>query len=84
MHFLVSGKTKVEFLVGDIRDSPVIKRAVQAVDCVFHTAGVIDVSMFPDDASMWDVNVKGEKIPFFYNSTISINQSIDQIDRLLN
>ncbi|OWA50666.1 3 beta-hydroxysteroid dehydrogenase/Delta 5--_4-isomerase [Hypsibius exemplaris] len=83
---------KMKYLVGDVRDTDALSRAVRGVDCVFHTAGVVDVAMFPDDPLMWDVNVRGtqnlveacfaENVPYLvYTGSVS---AILGLDRLSN
>ena len=46
-------------IVGDIGDKDELKRALQGVDTVFHTAGMISFGTHPDFEGMMKVNVYG-------------------------
>ncbi|XP_069135454.1 3 beta-hydroxysteroid dehydrogenase/Delta 5--_4-isomerase type 2-like [Argopecten irradians] len=53
------GKKPLEAFVGDITDEELIERATHGVDCVIHVASIVDIRMFPDEATMYKVNVTG-------------------------
>ena len=48
-----------EAIVGDVTDGDRLTKAMEGVDCVIHTAGVISFGSFPDFEKMEMVNVKG-------------------------
>lgn len=59
---LMSDDKRVEIVCGDVRDSDVIKSAVNGVDIVYHMAAVVGVDRvlaMPYDT--WDVEVNGTK-----------------------
>ena len=49
----------VRQFVGGINDRKLLLQACQGVSCVIHIAGIIDVSMFPDEQKLKRVNVQG-------------------------
>jgi len=49
----------VELAQGDVTDSESMRRAVQGVECIYHTAAV--VGDWPDRAETWRVNVEGTR-----------------------
>ena len=46
--------------VGDLRQLPDLIRALDGVDSVIHTAGLISFGTFPDYQGMEEINVKGK------------------------
>ncbi|XP_055337507.1 3 beta-hydroxysteroid dehydrogenase/Delta 5--_4-isomerase type 1-like [Paramacrobiotus metropolitanus] len=50
---------EIEFITGDVRKASTVRRAVKDVQCVFHLAGIVDISMFPGENLMWAVNCRG-------------------------
>ena len=47
------------YISGDVTSSQDVTEALQGVDTVIHTAGVISFGTFPDYVTMEAVNVKG-------------------------
>ena len=47
--------------MGDIRSREDVQKALQGVDTVFHTAGLISFGTHPDIQGMEEINVKGMK-----------------------
>jgi nucleoside-diphosphate-sugar epimerase len=51
---------KIQLLTGDLRDSEVLKEAVQGVDFIFHQAAFVSVPQSMEDPdSCFDINVNG-------------------------
>lgn len=46
-------------VVGDVRKLSDVRGAMEGVDAVIHTAGLVSFGTFPDVAAMQEVNVKG-------------------------
>lgn len=49
----------VKQFIGSIDDITLLREACQDVSCVMHIAGIVDVSLFPDDKKLMRVNVQG-------------------------
>ena len=49
----------VKQCIGSIDDITLLREACQDVSCVMHIAGIVDVSLFPDDKKLMRVNVQG-------------------------
>ena len=49
----------LRYIPGDVTSSQDVTKALQGVDTVIHTAGVISFGTFPDYVAMEAVNVKG-------------------------
>lgn len=56
-----SEQKKMVHFPNDIRDTPVLLKALDGADCVIHCAAVIDTSLIPDTSTMFSVNVDGTK-----------------------
>lgn len=54
--------------VGDICNAKAVQEAFAGVDCVIHTAALVDVGMFPDTEALEAVNVEGG-IPLWSHSS---------------
>jgi 2-alkyl-3-oxoalkanoate reductase len=50
----------VELIQGNMTDADSLRRAVQGVECIYHTAAV--VGDWPDQAETWRVNVEGTRL----------------------
>ena len=51
---------KIQLLTGDLRDSEVLRKAVQGVDYIFHQAAFVSVPLSMEDPdSCFDINVNG-------------------------
>lgn len=48
--------------VGDICNAKVVQEAFAGVDCVIHTAALVDVGLFPDTEALEAVNVEGTRL----------------------
>jgi nucleoside-diphosphate-sugar epimerase len=46
-------------VVGDLREFQAVSDAVDGVDAVIHTAGLVSFGTFPDFQSMEEINVNG-------------------------
>ena len=55
--------TPVTSVVGDLTDAKQVRAAMEGVQCVIHTAGLVSIGTFPDEHAMHQVNVIGEKNP---------------------
>lgn len=59
---LISGHSEVipvKSVVGDVRKLSDVRIAMEGVDAVIHTAGLVSFGTFPDVINMQEVNVKG-------------------------
>ncbi|XP_045172934.2 3 beta-hydroxysteroid dehydrogenase/Delta 5--_4-isomerase type 1-like [Mercenaria mercenaria] len=54
-------KKPVRHFVGSIIDLDLMKEACRGVDCVFHLASIIDISLFADMERSYQINVEGTK-----------------------
>ncbi|XP_032889338.1 3 beta-hydroxysteroid dehydrogenase/Delta 5--_4-isomerase-like [Amblyraja radiata] len=58
---LVGGRIKLKVIQGDLRDKEVVWKACQGVDCVIHTASLIDVWGHFSNEEIEAVNVEGSQ-----------------------
>ena len=52
-------RLKVKSIVGSVTDINTVRKACKGVNCVFHLASLVDVRLFPDIKTLYEVNVKG-------------------------
>ena len=48
--------------IGSVDDKELLRRACEGVSCVMHIAGVVDVSMFPNNKRLTRINVQGKML----------------------
>lgn len=76
--------------VGDICNAKVVQEAFAGVDCVIHTAALVDVGLFPDTEALEAVNVEGtrtvidacirQNVPYLvFTSTVDVVVSSNHI-----
>ncbi|KAM7312585.1 putative 3 hydroxysteroid dehydrogenase [Ixodes scapularis] len=76
--------------VGDICNAKAVQEAFAGVDCVIHTAALVDVGMFPDTEALEAVNVEGtrtvidacirQNVPYLvFTSTVDVVVSSNHI-----
>ena len=57
----ISSPTRIEYEVGDIQDRLAVQKVLHGIQCVIHTASIVDISMIPNASLMWSVNCRGTK-----------------------